>query len=107
MEKTNVRKNPFGPNTSNMPEPIRNTPSSKYHNEPPIKSHQSSSNVPPPKNVINNRENEPHNQTRPIGSNIPTFTTNQNNENENLLREYENIKIYNSSKGFMRPTTER
>ena len=109
MEKTNVRKNPFGnPNASNVQEPIRNIPPSTSHVEPAIRVNQSSSSMPPPKNVAHNRENEAQFQSRPTANtNMPAFTNNQTSEIENTLREFENLKVFNSAKGFIRPTTER
>lgn len=109
MEKTNVRKNPFGnPNIPNSQEPVRNIPPSTSHIEPPVRANQIPSSMPPPKNVIQNRENEQQFQSRPTANtNMPAFTSNQTSETENILREFENLKVFNSSKGFIRPTTER
>ena len=109
MEKTNVRKNPFGnPNVSNVQEPIRNIPPSSSQVEPPVRANQSSASMPPPKTAVQNRENEAQFQSRPAANtNMPAFTTNQSSETENILREFENLKVFNSPKGFIRPTTER
>lgn len=109
MEKTNVRKNPFGnPNIANTQEPVRNIPPTTSHVEPPVRANQNPSSMPPSKNAIHTRENEPQFQNRPaVNTNMPTFTTNQTSETENILREFENLKVFNSSKGFIRPTTER
>ncbi len=109
MEKTNVRKNPFGnPNPSNVLEPERNIPPSTSYVEPPVRANQTSASMPPPKNIVHNRENEAQFQNRPaVNTNMPTYTTNQTSETENILREFEILKVFNSSKGFIRPTTER
>ena len=99
MEKTNIRKNPFGNPNINSQEPVRNVPASISHVEPPIRSNQNPSSMPPPKNAIHNRENETQFQSRPgVNPNTPTFTTNQTSETENILREYENLKVFNVSK---------
>ena len=65
--------------------------------------------MPPPKNTAYNREIDQQNmQNRPTSNtNMPSFSTNQNSEIESVLREFENLKNFNSSKGFVRPTTER
>lgn len=109
MEKTNVRKNPFG--NQNVPytqEQPRNIPPTTSHIEPPMRLNQIGSAMPPSKTTIQNRENESQIQSRPSAStNMPTYTTNQTSETENILREFENLKLFNSSKGFIRPTTER
>jgi hypothetical protein len=109
MEKSNVRKNPFGnPNVPYPQEQVRNIPPSTSHVEPPLRTNQNSSAMPPPKNAVQNRENEPQYQSRPAANtNMPAFTTNQTSETENILREFEILKNFNSSKGFIRPTTER
>jgi hypothetical protein len=113
MESSNnVRKNPFGNVIKeNNPEPVRNVaPFQNNINEPPKKT---GANLPPPKSNTVNREfdgneynNQPQisNNQRPINNqNIQT----QNNDSQKILEEYESIKWLNSSKGFIRPTTER
>lgn len=108
MDKTNVRKNPFeNQNTTKTPEPIRNTPPPNNFSDQVPRGNPLSSN-PPPKQSTLNKETDQPSQNRPVSS-IPSFSTNQTqvSEIENTLKEYENLKIFNSSKGFIRPTTER
>ena len=111
MDSGNVRKDPFG-NTKkeNNPEPVRNVaPSFNNYNEPPKKS--SGANLPPTKSNVNkeyegnqfNNQNQMNNQRAFNNQNAQ----NQNNDSEKILEEYENIKWLNSSKGYIRPTTER
>lgn len=109
MDKTNVRKNPFGSqNTSSIQEPFRNVPPTTSNVEPPPRGNTSSTAMPPPKNTFTNKESEQHIPSRPaVNANPSAISTNQNSEIEKILKEYENLKIYNSSKGFIRPTTER
>lgn len=110
--KPNIRKNPFAnpsnnPN-SNIQESFKNNyvPNNNYSEVPP-RGGQINSN-PPPKPHSSKPENESFNQNKNF-PNIPAFSTNQNqvSETDNILREYESYKGYNSSKGFIRPTTER
>lgn len=109
MDKTNVRKNPFGSqNTSTIQEPFRNVPPTTSHVEKPLRGNTSTSAMPPPKNTVSNKESEQYIPSRPaVNANASAISTNQNSEIEKILQEYENLKIYNSSKGFIRPTTER
>jgi len=110
----NVRKNPFANATKETkPEPVRNNvPFQSNYNEPPKKT--TGSNLPPPKsNTVNKEYDGNQNQfNQPqVTNNQRAFNNqnvqNQNNDSEKILEEYENIKWLNSSKGYIRPTTER
>lgn len=114
MENTNIRKNPFGnktrENNNNNPEQrqVNSQPIYNY-NEPPKKS--TGPNLPPPKSSVN-RENEGEKLNNQIPQTNQRAFNNQNIQNQNndcqrILEEYENIKWLNSSKQFVRPTTER
>jgi hypothetical protein len=114
MDKTNVRKNPFGSqSSSNVQEPLRNIPPSNSHfTEPPVRQ-VSGGNNPPPKGVSHKAESDQSNinNTSSMNSISRSFNQmniqNQNTEIENILKEFENIRCFNASKGFIRSTTER
>jgi hypothetical protein len=118
--KDNVRKNPFATKTT----PFDNKPQNEGGSTPPLKKtipsfskvpneqqvDQLSSSKPPKKGHLESGTSENQSQQpmdpnkfyNPYSKQQPT-----NTQNEIYSKEYETLKTYNSSKGFIRPTSDR
>lgn len=109
--KTNIRKMPFGYNKKPNEDKEKKDdvfPDRRELNRNIIENFQKIN--PPIKGSVLKKESVQNiHQNRPISNVIENLSENKNPkvEIENVLKEYESLKNYNSSKGFIRCTTGR
>lgn len=109
--KTNIRKIPFGYNKTPKEDKERKEDvfQDKRGFNKNINENIQKINPPIKSSVLKKESVKNIQQNRPITNIIENLCDNRNPkvEIENILKEYESLKNYNSSKGFIRCTTER
>jgi hypothetical protein len=97
MERSKIRKNPFdNPNNATVPD-TSNNQSETVRNQNVNTIRQT--NQPPSKGDGNKKQIQ-SNQT-----NTTNYNTQRNSSDELIMKEYESIKVFNCSKGYIRTTT--